>query len=52
MLVDGVKVTCEGLDDFTEAEAENYIEYVRSRVSKPLKSVLHLCAQNWCRCLI
>ena len=40
MLVDGVKVTCEGLDDFTEAEAENYIEYVRSRVSKPLKSII------------
>lgn len=39
MLVDGVEVTAIGLDDFTEAEAKNYVDYVRERVTDPLKSV-------------
>ncbi len=39
MLVDGVEVTATGLDDFTEAEAKNYVDYVRERVTDPLKSV-------------
>lgn len=39
MVVDGVEVTAIGLDDFTEAEAKNYVDYVRERVTDPLKSV-------------
>ncbi len=39
MIIDGVKVTAIGLDDFTEAEAKNYVDYIRSRVETPLKSV-------------
>ena len=39
MLIDGVEVEAVGLDDLTEAEAKNYVEYVRARVSDPLKSI-------------
>ncbi len=39
MIIDGVKVTAIGLDDFTEAEAKNYVDYVRERVETPLKSI-------------
>ncbi|MBO4400747.1 MAG: hypothetical protein J5809_02760 [Selenomonadaceae bacterium] len=39
MIVEGVEVVAVGLDDLTEAEAKNYVEYVRERVSDPLKSI-------------
>lgn len=39
MLVDGVEVKVVGLDDFTEEEAKNYVNYVRERVSDPVKSI-------------
>lgn len=39
MLIDGVEVTATGLDNFTAAEAANYVDYVRSHVQTPLKSV-------------
>ena len=39
MLVDGVKVTSIGLDDFTEEEAKKYIDYVRERVENPLQTL-------------
>ncbi len=37
MLVDGVQVTSVGLENFSEAEAKNYVDYVRERVESPLK---------------
>ena len=40
MLVDGVEVTAVGLDNFTEAEALNYVDYVRSNVKTPLKAII------------
>lgn len=40
MKVDGVEVTAIGLDDFTEKEAQNYVTYVRSQVSDPLKAIV------------
>jgi len=44
MLVDGVKITSIGLDDLTESEAQNYIDYVRERVETPLKELeVELC---------
>lgn len=36
MLVDGVKVTSVGLENFSEEEAKNYVNYVRERVDNPL----------------
>ena len=39
MLIDGVEVVAIGLDDFTETEAKNYVDYVRERVTDPLKSI-------------
>lgn len=39
MLIDGVEVVAIGLDDFSEAEAKNYVDYVRARVAEPLKSI-------------
>ena len=39
MIVDGVQITAIGLDDFTEAEAKNYVDYVRERVQTPLKRI-------------
>ena len=36
MLIDGVKVSVEGLENFSEAEAKNYVDYVRERVDNPL----------------
>ena len=37
MLVNGVEVTSIGLENFSEEEAKNYIDYVQSRVENPLK---------------
>ena len=39
MLLDGVKVTSIGLDDFTEEEAKKYVDYVRGQVENPLKTL-------------
>ena len=39
MIVDGVRVNFFGMDDATREEAENYVAYVRGRVSTPLKSI-------------
>lgn len=37
-MIDGVKVTSE-LPDFTREEAANYVEYVRERVTAPVKEI-------------
>lgn len=39
MIVDGVKVNFVGMDDATREEAQNYVSYVRERVSTPLKVI-------------
>ena len=39
MLIDGVEITSVGLDNFTESEAQNYLDYVRGQVQTPLKSI-------------
>lgn len=39
MVIDGVEVKAVGLENFTEEEAQKYIDYVRERVTTPLKSV-------------
>lgn len=36
MIIDGVQVTSIGLENFTEEEAKNYVDYVRERVENPL----------------
>ena len=36
MIIEGVKVSVEGLENFSEVEAKNYIDYVRERVDNPL----------------
>ena len=39
MKIDGVEVKVIGLENFTEDEAKNYVDYVRERTSDPLKSI-------------
>ena len=39
MTIEGVEVKVVGLDDFTEQEAQKYIEYVKVRVEEPLQSI-------------
>ena len=39
MTIEGVEVKVVGLDDFTEQEAQKYIEYVKDRVEEPLQSI-------------
>lgn len=39
LMIDGVKVTAIGLENFTEAEAKNYVDYVRARVETPVKEI-------------
>ena len=39
MTIEGVEVKVIGLDDFTEKEAQKYIEYVKDRVEEPLQSI-------------
>ena len=39
MLIDGVKVTFDGIADATPEEALNYIAYVRERVKEPVASI-------------
>lgn len=39
MKIDGVEVRAIGLEDFTEVEAKNYVDYVRARVETPVKMI-------------
>lgn len=39
MKIEGVEVHVMGLDDFTEQDAQKYIDYVKERVTDPLKSI-------------
>lgn len=39
MKVDGVEVKVINLENFTEEEAKNYVDYVRERTTDPLKSI-------------
>ena len=39
MKIDGVEVQVIGLENFTEEEAKNYVDYVRERTSDPIKSI-------------
>ncbi len=39
MSLNGVEVTVQGIDDMTEQEAENYIDYIRQRVDEDLESL-------------
>ena len=44
MKVDGVEVKVINLENFTEEEAKNYVDYVRERTTDPLKSIeIKLC---------
>ena len=36
---DGVEVKFVGIEDITEDEPKNYVNYVRERVSDPVKSI-------------
>ena len=36
---DGVEVSFVGINDVTEYEPENYVNYVRSRTTDPIKSI-------------
>ena len=37
--IEGVEVNVMGLDEFTEQDAQKYIDYVKERVEEPLKSI-------------
>ena len=37
--IDGVQVTAENLENFTEHEAKNYVDYVRKHTETPLKEI-------------
>lgn len=39
MSLNGVEVTVQGIDDMTEQEAANYIDYIRQRVDEDLESL-------------
>ncbi len=39
MVIEGVEITSVGLDNFTAQEAQNYLSYVQSQVTTPLKSI-------------
>lgn len=48
MIVDGVKVNFIGIDDATREEAQNYVSYVRGRVSEPVKTInVKLCDDGY-----
>ena len=36
---DGIEVHFVGIDDITEEEPKNYVEYVRARTTDPIKSI-------------
>lgn len=47
MKVDGVEVKVINLENFTEEEAKNYVDYVRERTTDSLKSIeLKMCADG------
>ncbi len=37
--IEGVEVNVMGLDEFTDQDAQKYIDYVKERVEEPLKSI-------------
>lgn len=37
--IEGIAVNVMGLDEFTEQDAQKYIDYVKERVAEPLKSI-------------
>jgi len=39
MTIEGVEVRVMGLDDFSQDEAQKYIDYVKERVEDPLKTI-------------
>lgn len=39
MKIEGVEVNVMGLNEFTEQDAQKYIDYVKERVTEPLKSI-------------
>ena len=39
MKVEGIEVKVVGLDDFTEQDAHKYIDYVKERVTEPVKRI-------------
>jgi anaerobic ribonucleoside-triphosphate reductase len=39
MMIEGVEITSVGLDNFTEQEAQNYLDYVKAQVTTPLKLI-------------
>ena len=39
MKVEGIEVKVMGLDDFSEQDAQKYINYVKERVTDPLKRI-------------
>ncbi len=39
MSLNGVEVIVQGIDDMTEQEAANYIDYIRQRVDEDLESL-------------
>ena len=39
MNIEGVAVNVIGLDEFTEQDAQKYVDYVKDRVTEPLKSI-------------
>ena len=39
MNIEGVEVNVIGLDEFTEQDAQKYVDYVKDRVTEPLKSI-------------
>ena len=38
-IFDGVEISFVGIEDVTEDEPRNYVEYVRSKTSDPVKSI-------------
>ena len=36
---DGVEVSFVGINDITENEPQNYVEYVRAKTNDPIKSI-------------
>ncbi len=40
MKIEGINVKFEGLEDVSETEARNYVNYVRERTDEPIKSIV------------
>ena len=39
MIVDGVEIVFVGLDDITAEEPQHYVDYVRERVTEPVRKI-------------